>query len=51
MIGVGGGSRDAATGRLRASERDCWIALSLVPGIGPASFAQLLRRHGSAVEA
>ncbi|HEU4862779.1 MAG TPA: DNA-processing protein DprA [Candidatus Limnocylindria bacterium] len=51
MIGVGGGSRDAAAGRLRASERDCWIALSLVPGIGPASFAQLLRRHGSAAEA
>lgn len=51
MIGVGGTSRDAASGRGRASERDFWIALSLVPGIGPASFAQLLRRHGSAADA
>jgi DNA processing protein len=49
VIGVG----DPATaGRaMRASERDCWIALSLVPGIGPVSFAQLLRRHGSAAAA
>lgn len=48
MIGVGGGSSGVAGAHARASERDCWIALSLVPGIGPASFAQLLRRHGSA---
>ena len=50
MIGVGTGP--SATGRtLRASERDCWIALSLVPGIGPAGFAHLVRRHGSAAAA
>ncbi len=54
MIGVGAGP----TGRTakgapggRASERDCWIALSSVPGIGPAGFARLLARHGSAAAA
>jgi DNA processing protein len=36
---------------MRASERECWIALSLVPGIGPAGFAHLVRRHGSAAAA
>jgi DNA processing protein len=47
VIGVGTGP--SATRRAgRASERDCWIALSLVHGIGPAGFAQLVRRHGSA---
>lgn len=52
MIGVG--SRPAAPaarstlGVARASEREFWIALSLVPGIGPAAFTQLLRRHGTA---
>ncbi len=52
MIGVGtGGARNAAVGVRRASERECWIALSLLPGIGPAAFTQLLRRHGSAAEA
>jgi DNA processing protein len=51
LIGVGGGGHDAPSARMRASERDCWIALSLIPGVGPASFAQLLRRHGSAGEA
>ena len=55
MIGVGRegpvvGRRPLGRGR-RASERDCWIALSLVPGIGPAGFAQLVRRHGSAAAA
>ena len=30
------------------AERPYWIALSLVPGIGPVSFGQLLARHGSA---
>jgi DNA processing protein len=50
VIGVGAGP--SATGRsTRASERDCWIALSLVPGIGPAGFAHLVRRHGSAAAA
>lgn len=50
MIGVGAGH---ATRTLagRATERDCWIALSLVPGIGPAGFAHLVRRHGSAAAA
>ena len=49
MIGVGGGrtSRPAAP---RVSERDAWIALSLVPGVGPAGFAQLVHRHGSAAD-
>lgn len=51
MIGVGAagprGSHEPAGG-MRASERECWIALSLVPGIGPAGFAQLMRIHGSA---
>jgi DNA processing protein len=32
-------------------ERAYWIAFSLLPGLGPAGFAQLLRRHGSAREA
>ena len=52
MIGVSGPDRIPAKGaRLRATERDCWVALSLVPGIGPAGFAQLLRHHGSAARA
>ena len=50
MIGVGAGP-SPMTGALRASERECWIALSLVPGIGPAGFAQLVRRHGTAAAA
>lgn len=49
MIGVGG-ALDGGR-RMRATERECWIALSLVPGIGPAGFAQLVRRHGSAAAA
>jgi DNA processing protein len=55
VIGVGSGPDvgSAAAGRAglgvaRASERESWIALSLLPGIGPAAFTQLLRRHGSA---
>jgi DNA processing protein len=35
----------------RATERDHWIALSLVPGVGPATFWQLIRRHGTAAAA
>lgn len=31
-----------------ASEEPYWIALSLVPGVGPVGFARLLRRFGSA---
>lgn len=53
MIGVG--VRDARAGvsrsRSRATERDHWLALCQVPGIGPAGFAQLLRHHGSAAAA
>ena len=53
MIGVG--VRDArpesSRSRSRATERDHWLALSQVPGIGPAGFAQLLRHHGSAAAA
>lgn len=53
MIGVvRDDRRDPASPRIRsrsrATERDCWLALSQVPGIGPAGFAQLLRHHGSA---
>lgn len=55
MIGVG---TAGASGRAtkpgnggRASERECWIALSALPGIGPAGFARLLARHGSATAA
>jgi DNA processing protein len=51
VIGVGSGPQAPARRALRASERDCWIALSLVPGIGPAGFAHLVRRHGSAFAA
>ncbi len=48
MIGVGraAGSRETRGGR--ATEREAWIALSLVPGIGPAGFARLVSRFGSA---
>lgn len=54
MIGVGAGGPDGGGARAstsRATEREHWIALSMVPGIGPAAFAQLLRRHGSAAAA
>lgn len=50
MIGVGASGR-ATMGRSRASEREHWVALSQLPGIGPAGFAQLLRQHGSATAA
>jgi DNA processing protein len=54
VIGVGvrdtrpGPSRARSRSGSRATERDHWLALSQVPGIGPAGFAQLLRHHGSA---
>lgn len=53
MIGVGTGTepRRAALGQGRMTERDAWIALSLLPGIGPAGFARLVAQHGSAVAA
>jgi DNA processing protein len=35
----------------RATEREHWIALSLLPGIGPVGFARLVRRHGTAAGA
>jgi DNA processing protein len=48
VIGVGrrAGSREPARGRV--TEREAWIALSLVPGIGPAGFARLVGQFGSA---
>jgi DNA processing protein len=55
VIGVGASGPLGEGGRgatsARASEREHWIALSLVPGIGPAGFAQLLRQHGTAAMA
>ena len=52
MIGVGTGPGKPTEEHVaRASERECWIALSLLPGVGPAAFTQLLRRHGSAAAA
>jgi len=35
----------------RSTERDSWIALSVVPGIGPVGFARLVGRYGSAAAA
>ena len=54
MIGVGAAGptgRTASRASGRATEREHWIALSLVPGIGPAAFSQLLRRHETAAAA
>lgn len=52
MIGVAGSEPpDRRRVESRATERDAWIALSLVPGLGPAGFAQLVRFHGSAAAA
>jgi DNA processing protein len=48
---IGAVGRPATGSTQRASERECWIALSLVPGIGPVGFAHLVRRHGSATAA
>lgn len=60
----GAGGHGAATGPRPASwhtldlrgldghaERAAWVALSLVPGMGPAGFAAVLHRYGSAQEA
>ena len=47
MIGVDSMPRDGAAAG-REAEHDCWVALSQVPGIGPAGFARLVARHGSA---
>ena len=55
MNGVGRAGRTGTaagpTADGRASERHHWIALSLVPGIGPATFWQLVGRYGTATEA
>ncbi|MEO7296670.1 MAG: DNA-processing protein DprA, partial [Candidatus Limnocylindria bacterium] len=55
MIGVGpaGPTGLAADARSqgRATERDAWIALSVMAGIGPVGFARLIARHGSATAA
>lgn len=51
MIGVGSGAVEMESSSARESEREAWIALSLVPGVGPVSFAQLVRRHGTAAAA
>lgn len=48
-LGESASSRTDVDGR--SSERHHWIALSLVPGIGPATFWQLIERYGSATEA
>jgi DNA processing protein len=50
-VGAAGPLGTDARAAMRATERECWIALSLVRGIGPATFSQLLRRHGSAAAA
>lgn len=54
MIGVGAAGPLGREGRPhggRATEREHWIALSLCAGIGPVSFARLIRAHGSAAAA
>jgi DNA processing protein len=54
VIGVGStpnSSPSSSSSHGRATERDCWIALSLVPGIGPVGFARLIGRYGSATAA
>ena len=50
MIGVGSAAPRGAGGG-RATERDAWIALSSLPGVGPAGFARLLARYGTALAA
>lgn len=51
MIGVGGATGGRAASGSRATERECWIALAMVPGVGPAGFARLVRQFGSAADA
>ncbi|HEX2765881.1 MAG TPA: DNA-processing protein DprA [Candidatus Limnocylindria bacterium] len=48
MIGAVGGMAGGASAAARWTERDAWIALTTVPGLGPAGFARLVRHHGSA---
>jgi DNA processing protein len=43
------GWRDLDLGRLDPDEeRPFWVALSMVPGLGPVGFARILQRYGSA---
>jgi DNA processing protein len=55
VIGVGRtgplGQLPASTRQDRSTEREHWVALSLVPGIGPATFWQLIEHHGTAAAA
>ncbi|MEO5986481.1 MAG: DNA-processing protein DprA [Candidatus Limnocylindria bacterium] len=54
MIGVGTGPETRTPRRgagSRASERDAWIALSVLLGAGPAGFARLVAEYGSAAAA
>lgn len=53
MIGVGSPPVRAKSrsGSMRATERECWIALSQLPGVGPVGFSQLVARSGSAAAA
>jgi DNA processing protein len=49
FVGAGTGWGALRLGELDAeAERPYWIAISLVPGIGPVGFARLLHRFGSA---
>jgi DNA processing protein len=41
-------SRVALDGLDREAERPYWIAISLIPGVGPVGFARMLDRYGSA---
>ncbi len=50
-MGADGPRGRAMDRREKATERDSWIALSAVPGIGPAGFARLVGRYGSAAAA
>ncbi|HSK93934.1 MAG TPA: DNA-processing protein DprA [Candidatus Angelobacter sp.] len=51
-IGRGGPLGPVAVSQAgRATERQYWIAISLVPGIGPVTFWQLIGRFGSATGA
>lgn len=50
-VGPAGPLGRGASASTRATEREHWIALSLVRGVGPATFWQLVERHGSAASA
>ena len=49
FVGTGTGWGGLRLGELDAEgERPYWVAISLVPGVGPVGFARLLHRFGSA---